>query len=165
MARQLHQAPSNASNGSTISLSLSFSSVSESMKTAFPKDEKALLQPLKKVKSCVSTCSKSSTIDQDDASQNPKNNDDALTVSSDQSDLEIVEVNPENELKALKRTWHSPIYSFFKPDGVSIQYHDDRMCHFFPCAARKCKTGFGGVRHYQDSKDKSSTGNLRHHAI
>jgi hypothetical protein len=68
------------------------------MKTAFPKDEKALLQPLKKVKSCVSTCSKSSTIDQDDASQNPKNNDDALTVSSDQSDLEIVEVNPENEL-------------------------------------------------------------------
>ncbi|KAG2098739.1 uncharacterized protein F5147DRAFT_582961, partial [Suillus discolor] len=31
--------------------------------------------------------------------------------------------------------------------------------------ARKCKTALGGVRRYQDTKDKSSTTNLKHHAI
>ncbi|EGN98179.1 hypothetical protein SERLA73DRAFT_56205, partial [Serpula lacrymans var. lacrymans S7.3] len=31
--------------------------------------------------------------------------------------------------------------------------------------ARKCKTSAGGVRRYQDSKDKASTANLKHHAI
>jgi hypothetical protein len=65
----------------------------------------------------------------------------------------------------LKQTWRSPIYSFFKSDAVSIQHHDGRLCHFFPCAALKCKTSVGGVRRFQDSKDKSSTANLKHHAI
>ncbi|KAI0245691.1 hypothetical protein BJV78DRAFT_1158441, partial [Lactifluus subvellereus] len=37
-----------------------------------------------------------------------------------------------------------------------------RPYHYFICAAPKCKTG--GVRRFQDSKDKSSTGNLRYHA-
>jgi hypothetical protein len=68
-------------------------------------------------------------------------------------------------LEAVKRTWRSPIYSFFKSDDVSVQYHNDRLCHFFPCAARKCKTAAGGVRRFQDSKDRSSTANLRHHAL
>ncbi|KAG1898843.1 uncharacterized protein F5891DRAFT_954834, partial [Suillus fuscotomentosus] len=31
--------------------------------------------------------------------------------------------------------------------------------------AWKCKTALGGVRHYQDTKDKSLTTNLKHHAI
>ncbi|KAI0288641.1 hypothetical protein BC826DRAFT_915559, partial [Russula brevipes] len=31
--------------------------------------------------------------------------------------------------------------------------------------ARKCKTTAGGVRRFQDSKDKASTANLRHHAL
>lgn len=65
--------------------------------------------------------------------------------------------------EALKRTWRSPIYSFFKSD-VTVQYHDGRPCHFFTCAAQKCKTALGGVRRYQDSKDKASTANLKHHA-
>jgi len=46
-----------------------------------------------------------------------------------------------------------------------VQYYDGRLCHFFPCGARKCKTALGGVRRYQDTKDKSSTTNLKHHAI
>jgi hypothetical protein len=65
---------------------------------------------------------------------------------------------------AAKRTWHSPIYSFFKPD-VTVQYQDGRLYHFFECASKHCKTKAGGVRRFQDSKDKSSTANLRFHAI
>ncbi|KAF8119640.1 hypothetical protein EV363DRAFT_1180715 [Boletus edulis] len=67
-------------------------------------------------------------------------------------------------VEALKKTWRSPIYTFFS-DVVSVQYHNSRPCHFFPRAARKCKTALGGVRRYQDTKDKSSTTNLKHHAI
>jgi hypothetical protein len=43
--------------------------------------------------------------------------------------------------------------------------HEGRPCHFFKCASRHCKTKSGGVRRYQDSKDRSSTANLKHHAI
>jgi hypothetical protein len=46
-----------------------------------------------------------------------------------------------------------------------IQYHDGRLCHFFQCAAQKCKGSLKGIRRYQDSKDKSSTANLKQHAI
>jgi hypothetical protein len=63
----------------------------------------------------------------------------------------------------LKKAWHSPIYSFFRPDVV-IQHHKGHLCHFFKCATPKCKTPLGGVRHFQDSKDHSSTANLKHHA-
>jgi hypothetical protein len=63
----------------------------------------------------------------------------------------------------LKRTWRSPIYGFFKPE-VAIQSHEGHPCHFFVCAARKCKMSAGGVHRFQDSKDKASTANLKHHA-
>ena len=33
------------------------------------------------------------------------------------------------------------------------------------CAAPKCKAPAGGVRRFQDSKDKASTANLKHHAL
>ena len=36
---------------------------------------------------------------------------------------------------------------------------------FFVCAASKCKVRAGGVHHFQDSKDKASTANLKHHAL
>ncbi|KAL4062358.1 hypothetical protein J3A83DRAFT_4110221, partial [Scleroderma citrinum] len=54
-------------------------------------------------------------------------------------------------------------YSFFSND-VTVQYHNGRLCHFFP-TLHKCKTSLGGVHRYQDTKDKSSTTNLKHHAI
>ena len=64
-------------------------------------------------------------------------------------------------LECLKRTWRSPIYSFFKTDKVSVQYHNGWLCHFFPCAAWKCKTVAGGVCRFQDCRpgfdSKSST--------
>jgi hypothetical protein len=156
------------------------------VKTIVTKDEKALVRLFKRAKTRLSTCSKSSAINRDIASQNTTNNDEASTVLNDSSNIEIVEVDPEKELgtfveyfqwpltnswplahitDALKKSWCSPIYSFFKSDSVSIQYHNGRMCHFFPCAAQKCKTAAGGVQRFQDSKDKSSTANLKHHAI
>ena len=73
------------------------------------KDDKALVRPLKKLKSCILTCSKLTTINQDDASQNPRNNDNALTVPSDQSDIEIVEVDLENELGTFIEYFHWPL--------------------------------------------------------
>jgi len=168
MSQKSCQATPNASNGSLLSPSSSLSQ----------EDDNALARPFKKVKTHLSICSKSSTIiDLDSPDQ------DASTVANDSSDIEVVEVDPEKDLgtfvdyfqtalefmtcvaEALKKVWRSPIYSFFKSDGVSIQYHNGRMCHFFPCAAWKCKTAVGGVRRYQDSKDKSSTANLKHHAI
>jgi hypothetical protein len=70
----------------------------------------------------------------------------------------------KSSLDRLRKTWRSPIYNFFKPN-VTIQHHNDRLCHFFACAARSCKSSAGGVRRYQDSKDKASTANLKAHAI
>jgi hypothetical protein len=67
--------------------------------------------------------------------------------------------------ECLKWTWHLPIYSFFKSDDISILYHNGWPCHFFSCAAWKCKTMAGGVRCFQDSKDWASTANLQHHAL
>ena len=63
-----------------------------------------------------------------------------------------------------QKTWRSPIYSFFKPK-VTIQVHNGCVAHFFTCSAKKCKSGTRGVQRYQDKGDKSSTANLRHHAI
>jgi len=48
---------------------------------------------------------------------------------------------------------------------IIFQYHDSWPSHFFTCAAPKCKLHAGGVHHYQDSKDKASTANLKHHAL
>ena len=66
--------------------------------------------------------------------------------------------------EALKKTWCSPLYSFFKPD-VTFQTQDGRPCHFFVCATPKCKVRAGGVRRFQDSQDKASTANLKHHTL
>lgn len=65
---------------------------------------------------------------------------------------------------AAQKTWRSPVYSFFK-HNVTFDIHNGRVAHFFACAAKRCKTELGGVRHFQDKGDKSSTANLRHHAI
>jgi len=42
-------------------------------------------------------------------------------------------------LAAVKETWRSPIYSFFKPK-VTIEVHHGRVAHFFTCSSKKCKT-------------------------
>jgi len=62
-------------------------------------------------------------------------------------------------------TWCSPIYHFFKSDGIYIQYHDSCLCHFFPCAASQVQDHHWKVHCFQDSKDKSLSANLKHHAI
>jgi hypothetical protein len=65
---------------------------------------------------------------------------------------------------ALQKSWRSAIYHFFNPN-VTIGYEDERLFHFFKCTARVCKAANGGVRRYQDSKDRNSTTNLKQHAI
>ena len=56
--------------------------------------------------------------------------------------------------------WDSPIYAFFEP-VPEIEYVDERRSHVFKCSARKCGAR---IRRFLDSKDRSSTGNLRRHA-
>jgi len=67
-------------------------------------------------------------------------------------------------LEEAKKTWRSPVYSFFKSE-VTIEVHEGRVAHFFACSAKKCKTTARGIRHYQDKADKSSTANLCNHAV
>ncbi|KAF8229146.1 hypothetical protein L208DRAFT_1288230 [Tricholoma matsutake] len=65
---------------------------------------------------------------------------------------------------AAKKTWRSPVYSFFKAD-VTIEVHKGHITHFSPCSAKNSKTEAQGTRCYQDKRDKASTANLCHHAI
>jgi hypothetical protein len=83
---------------------------------------------------------------------------------SNGSEPEAIELTPQEALEALQKHWRSPIYTFFKSEVV-FQYHEGQPSHFFACTAPKCKVRAGGVRRYQDSKDKSSTANLKHHAL
>jgi len=52
----------------------------------------------------------------------------------------------------------------FKPN-VIFQYHEDRLCHVFSCAAPKCNAHARVVCCFQDSKDRASTANLKHHTL
>jgi len=121
---------------------------------------KAIAKPFKKARQALSVRSSRSSIRSNATSDGDK----PTVIDVDDDNIEE-ELDPEKQLEALKRTWRSPIYTFFKVDKASVQYHDGRLSHFFPCAARKCKTTLGGMRRFQDSKDKSSTANLRHHAL
>jgi hypothetical protein len=83
MSQKSCQATPNASNGSLLSSSLSLSQ----------DDDNALAQPFKKVKTHLSICSKlSPNINLDSSDQ------DASTVASGPSDIEIVKVDPEKNL-------------------------------------------------------------------
>jgi hypothetical protein len=99
MARKSLQATSNASNGSTLTLSSDSSQVSESAKAIF-NDDKALARPFKKVKTCPSKSTRLESptiIDQDISSQDAMNDDNTLTLC-DSPDIEIVEIDPKKEL-------------------------------------------------------------------
>src|SRR6266852_8741827 len=101
IAHKSHHATSSARNGSTLSPASSLSQVSGSVKSASAPS-------FKKIKTTLSTCSVSqTTIDQDIASQDTANDDHASTVrsNSDDSDLEIVKVDPEKELDTSLNTF------------------------------------------------------------
>ncbi|KAF8871159.1 hypothetical protein BD779DRAFT_1680589 [Infundibulicybe gibba] len=83
--------------------------------------------------------------------------------ANDDNDGEGEVETDEAELKHLQMAWRSPVYAFFKRD-VKIGFDIERKYHFFTCAARKCK-GHGGVRRYQDSKDRAATSNLKTHTL
>ncbi|KAI0291393.1 hypothetical protein B0F90DRAFT_1649363, partial [Multifurca ochricompacta] len=51
----------------------------------------------------------------------------------------------------LQKTWHSPIYSFFKSD-VKIDTENNQLFHFFKCAAKHCKSKGGGVAVFKTHK-------------
>lgn len=55
------------------------------------------------------------------------------------------------------------MYGFYKPD-VKVKFDGGCKYHYFKCSARHCR-GNGGVRRYQDSKDRAATSNLKAHAV
>ncbi|KAH6906660.1 hypothetical protein BKA70DRAFT_1224012 [Coprinopsis sp. MPI-PUGE-AT-0042] len=57
-----------------------------------------------------------------------------------------------------------PIYAFFKPDPI-VETIGGRECQVFKCAASHCNNQSRDVRRYLDTKDASSTSNLRKHAL
>lgn len=143
-----------------------------------------LTRPLKRSKPALSTASSLAVSDMDEdcdstlstAASGPKTSksQEVIEIDSDRDELEkdlgacIVLFFRAHSfiscLAAAQKTWRSPIYSFFK-STVTIEVHKNRVSHFFRCAAKKCKTDSKGVRRYLDKGDKSSTANLRHHAI
>ncbi|KAG1865285.1 hypothetical protein F4604DRAFT_1956882 [Suillus subluteus] len=49
-----------------------------------------------------------------------------IDVDVDENDAPpIAKQNNEADLNALKKTWRSAVYSFFKLDAVTVQYHDE----------------------------------------
>src|SRR5882757_756034 len=159
----------------------SLSGKAASLKKKVQKGGKALARPFKKLKASVSTSpsrlARSPSITTLPASDNDTLNIDNHSKRSSIDSADVhgteneadVELSPEDQLgvcfsfvinfdsksmvEELKKHWRSPIYLFFKPD-VAFQYHQNRPCHFFTCAAAKCKVRAGGVRRFQDSKDK-----------
>lgn len=151
------------------------------------KGANTIVRPLKRAKHALSNVSTvSSSVISGEEDDGPATNDEASMKSNESP--EVIAVGSDEELDdlekelgacgsyfflaisliqftaAAKETWRSPIYSFFKP-AVTIEFHNGRVAHFFTCSSKKCKTEARGVRRYQDKGDKSSTANLRHHAI
>ena len=170
--------------------SSTLSSKAESLNQSVKCGTKVLGKPFKKLKTSIAMAVSSrsthshSTVSLPTSEATPSENG-PIEIDGSQSDgtsrSNSVELGPKEELgsyscdslfmltligflEALKAHWQSPIYTFFKPD-VEFQYFKNRPCHFFTCTAPKCKTCVGGVCRFQDSKDKSSTTNLKHHAL
>jgi hypothetical protein len=147
-----------------------------SITTAVKKHVKTLTHPFKKTKQALSKCSASSAtiiIDDDSTKSSP-----ASANPDDSSEVEVADADPEKELgKSCFCSFLSPllitsirtpeenlVLANLQPD-VSVQYHNGHLTHFFPYTTLKCKMKAGGIRCFQDSKDKSLTANLKHHAI
>ena len=60
----------------------------------------------------------------------------------------------------MKKRWTSSVYAFYEPTP-EIEYDGTRCSHVFKCLNRSCGMT---VRRFLDTKDHSSTSNLRVHA-
>ncbi|GBE87595.1 hypothetical protein SCP_1102720 [Sparassis crispa] len=153
---------------------------------------KTVARPLKRLRKSISSSNLSCATSRALARSSEPDTVDAIELPSDSRSIEIIggsammpapsdarsihsagshgsqsaldEESDEQELAHLQATWRSPVYAFFK-SNVSVQYKNGHKCHFFTCATRKCRNVLGGVRRYQDSKDKASTSNLKSHII
>ncbi|KAE9399593.1 hypothetical protein BT96DRAFT_820371 [Gymnopus androsaceus JB14] len=69
-----------------------------------------------------------------------------------------------HHLERARTCWNSPIYGFFSEDIVIGYDAKNGKYHYFKCNTTHCK-GKGGVRCYQKMDDRSSTSNLKKHAM
>ena len=61
----------------------------------------------------------------------------------------------------MKDKWDSTIYAFYEPNPT-VEYVNGRRAHSFKCCATRCKQR---IHRYLDTKDHSSTSNMRRHAV
>jgi hypothetical protein len=66
-------------------------------------------------------------------------------------------------VERLSKKWNSTIYAFFEPRHT-IHEEDGRRYVKFTCGAPHCKATTRIVKRFLDTKDSSSTSNLRKHA-
>ena len=65
----------------------------------------------------------------------------------------------EYPTERMMEKWNTPIYAFWKPIP-SISYDNGRRYHQFHCFKKSCSKS---VKHYLDTSDATSTGNLHRH--
>ena len=155
------------------------------VKCSIANGSKAIIQPLKCAKHVASNAT-STPVESKQEAEQALTMDDHMSISSNGTTGDAIKIESDNEelekdlhmsfhycflpllltwtLEDAKKSWWSPIYTFFKPD-VSIQIHKNRLSHFFTCLSKHCRTGLKGVRRYHDKGDKFSTANLKHHII
>ena len=173
----------------TNSTKSSISGKATSLNKSMQKGAKAIACPFKKLKKSISTvstpsicsCQSSITISISDNENADRDEESSINSQGDSNKSEPeVKLTPQEELsmsfiiillviliismQALQEHWCLPIYTFFKPDVV-FQYHEGWPSHFFTYTTPKCKVHAHGICQYQDSQDKASTANLKHHTL
>src|SRR6266478_7307544 len=67
-------------------------------------------------------------------------------------------------IERLSKEWTAPIYAFFHATPI-VKCISGCRVHGFQCLAKHCRVKNGReVRHYLNTSDRKSTGNLRKHA-
>ncbi|KAE9387088.1 hypothetical protein BT96DRAFT_1025988 [Gymnopus androsaceus JB14] len=149
-SKKARKAPSSASSESArSSLRSTASKVVTAIKHVSGKVKKVLRRSSSKVSSAPDV------IEIPDGDSNGNGNGSAQALTQAERD--------QAEIDSLRPHWTSPVYSFFD-SKVTVGYEDNRKYHIFKCAAHRCR-GKGIVRCYLDKGDKSSTSNLRTHAV
>lgn len=81
-----------------------------------------------------------------------------MSIRRDQSCAQRLTLDGANKQK----WWKSPVYAFYKEKVKIVKVSPTKIGHIFTCAKPGCN--FKSTR-YLDTKDATSTSNLRDHAL
>ncbi|KAI1783386.1 hypothetical protein LXA43DRAFT_903694 [Ganoderma leucocontextum] len=72
----------------------------------------------------------------------------------------VLRVKRQRHVEKMRKSWDSIIYAFYEA-VPEVKYIDNRRVHSFKCANRGCSRH---INRYLDTKDATSTSNMRRHA-